>query len=430
MPTYNAANKNFGKINFGQMLGRPEYTGPLRPKSQMAPQQPTSNFLPPSPQQPPPPSPDGLSQDARDTMAIQNNMMMPSRGFKRAGGDKPSFMGQGMNDFYTKNPQIARGPERANQIAAERQGQLNRGVEAGRAAVKEKLAEQQMQAQAIRDNAGKNRSINRGYGVGSVEFLPAGQKARGTMTDPLTGKQVYMDEYLPQQSIVQDTKYGAMPGQEGGGALARLKAQQLATPKPSGASQNFLPQISPSGGGTPSLVGAGGSQGAPGGDFNTQMNDFYKTQYSNPFEGQPIPMTPNSGPPDLRVQGPPDLRVQGPPDLRVQGPPDLRVQGPPSPFLPQSGNLMGPNRPNEFGPALPDYTPEQLQAMKTLAYPTYGSQLSGVPVSNFSTSMVDQFPGNDYDFIKNLFPGQGTSWETINKLKDMATRKPVRQRMR
>lgn len=413
MATYNATNKNLGKLNFGQILGRPEYTGPFRPKSQMAPQQQTNSYLPPSPKPQPMPSPDGLSQDARDTMAIQNNMMMPSRGFKRAGGDKPSFMGQGMNEFYANNPQIARGPERANQIAAERKQQLDRGLEAGRAAVKEKLAEQQIQQQTIQDNAGKNRSINRGYGTGSVEFLPAGQKARGTMTDPLTGKQVFMDEYLPQQSRVQDTKYGAMPGQEAGGALAKPKAP----------TSQFLPQqSSPSGGGTPSLVGAGWSQGAPGGDFNTQMNDFYKTQYSNPFEGQPIPMIPNSGPPDLRVQGPPDLRVQGPPDLRPQGPP--------SPFLPQSGDLMGPNRPNEFGPALPDYTPEQLQAMKTLAYPTYGSQLSGVPVSNFSTSMVDQFPGNDYDFIKNLFPGQGTSWETINNLKAMATRKPVRQRMR
>lgn len=421
MATYNAANKNLGKINFGQMLGRPEYTGPLRPKSQMAPQQPTSNFLPPSPQQPPPPSPDGLSQDARDTMAIQNNMMMPSRGFKRAGGDKPSFMGQGMNDFYTKNPQIARGPERANQIAQERQGQLNRGLEAGRAAVKEKLAEQQMQAQMIQDNAGKNRSINRGYGVGSVEFLPAGQKARGTMTDPLTGKQVYMDEYLPQQSRVQDTKYGAMPGQEGGGALARLKTQQStqqpATPKPSGASQNFLPQISPSGGGMPSLVGAGGSQGAPGGDFmpmpdwvteqtqggdfNQQMNDFYKPQYSNPFEGQPMP-TPK---PTLPNAGP---QPQGIANWQ----PDWMNTTP-----------------------VPDQSPEQLEALSRLRL-LFGDQS---PASaGLEASWTNILPGqNDWETLQQLFPqdvipGAGASQNMRRlqtKYRNPANRFPVREQM-
>jgi len=62
------------------------------------------------------------------------------------------------------------------------------------------------------------------YGTGSVSFTD--KPTRGTMTDPLTGKQVFMDEWLPEQSMVQDTKYGAMPGQENGGALAQPRRQQ------------------------------------------------------------------------------------------------------------------------------------------------------------------------------------------------------------
>jgi hypothetical protein len=381
MATYNplfSVGQTVGQAAANQALGMV--------KNANKPKRPKQNFLPPSP--------DGLSQDARDTMAIQNNMMMPSRGFKRAGGDKPDLLGGGMDEFYTKNPQIARGPERANQIAAERQGQLNRGVEAGRAAVQEKLAEQQMQAQTIQDNAGKNRSINRGYGVGSVEFLPTGQKARGTMTDPLTGKQVYMDEYLPQQSRVQDTKYGAMPGQEDGGALARLKAQQPATPKPSGSSQNFLPQISPSGGGMPSLVGAGGSQGAPGGDFmpmpswvteqtqggnfNQQMNDFYKTQYSNPFEGQPMP----APEPMLLNAGPQ-----------------------PPPRSPEAGmtNYM-PNWMNvDQG-----FKPEQQQTLDRLKQ-----------FSNLNARLSDMFPGDDFAYLQQMFPQiNPRDYPTTNALLD------------
>jgi hypothetical protein len=404
MATYNPP------FSVGQTVGQAATNQALSmAKNANKPKRPKQNFLPPSP--------DDLSQDARDTMAIQNNMMMPSRGFKRAGGDKPDLLGGGMDEFYTKNPQIARGPERANQIAAERQGQLNRGVEAGRAAVQEKLAEQQMQAQTIQDNAGKNRSINRGYGVGSVEFLPTGQKARGTMTDPLTGKQVYMDEYLPQQSRVQDTKYGAMPGQEDGGALARLKAQQPATPKPSGSSQNFLPQISPSGGGMPSLVGAGGSQGAPGGDFmpmpswvteqtqggnfNQQMNDFYKTQYSNPFEGQPMP----APEPTLSNAGP---QPQGIANWQ----PDWMNTTP-----------------------VPDQSPEQLEALRRLRL-LFGDQS---PASaGLEASWTNILPGqNDWETLQQLFPqdvlpGAGASQNMRRlqtKYRNPANRFPVREQM-
>jgi len=263
----------------------------------------------------------GISQDAQDIIAMQNNMMMPSRGFKRAGGDKPDLLGGGMNEFYANNPHIARGPERAAQLAQERQQQLSQGFANGRAAVQEKLAEQQMQQQMLQDNAGQNRSVDRGYGSGSVEFLPPGQRTRGTMKDPLTGNSVYMDEYLPQQSQVQDTKYGAMPGQENGGALTRPRVQsqppQTQPPNLSGIDQIFPQQSSPSGGGASSLVGAGVAQGAPGGDFSMPqwVNDAlipsalpYQPQIPQTIEQQSSPgvfdmtrgsrdqLPPNSGP--------------------------------------------------------------------------------------------------------------------------------------
>lgn len=148
---------------------------------------------------------------AQDLIALFQSMPTPNRGFRRPGGDQPDFLGGGLDQFYAKNPGIAQGPARAGQIAQERQQQLSRGFEDGRAAVdfaKQTKGYTDAQGNFVPPTMPTAPSSN--YGSGSVKMPPPGQKSRGTMTDPLTGKQVFMDEYLPQQSDVQDSKYGAM----------------------------------------------------------------------------------------------------------------------------------------------------------------------------------------------------------------------------
>ncbi len=148
---------------------------------------------------------------AQDLIALWQSMPTPNRGFRRPGGDQPDFLGGGLDQFYANNPNIARGADRAGQIAAERKQQLSRGFEDGRAAVDfVKQTKGYTDADGVFVPPTMPAAPSSNYGSGSVKMLPPGQKSRGTMTDPLTGKQVFMDEYLPQQSAVQDTKYGAM----------------------------------------------------------------------------------------------------------------------------------------------------------------------------------------------------------------------------
>lgn len=155
---------------------------------------------------------------AQDLIALFQSMPTPNRGFRRPGGDQPDFLGGGMDQFYAKNPGIAQGADRAGQIAAERKQQLSRGFEDGRAAVDfVKQTKGYTDADGVFVPPTMPKAPGSNFGTGSVAFTD--KPTRGTMTDPLTGKQVFMDEYLPQQSIVQDTKYGAMPGQGGGGPL-------------------------------------------------------------------------------------------------------------------------------------------------------------------------------------------------------------------
>ena len=339
-----------------------------------------------------PPSPDGLSQDARDVVAMQNNMMMPSRGFKRPGGDKPSLLGSGLDQFYAKNPQIARGSERADQIAQERQGQLDRGLEAGRQAVgftKQTKGYTDASGQFIPPTMPQAPSSK--YGSGSVSFTD--KPTRGTMTDPLTGKQVAMSDYLPKQSRIQDTKFGPMAGQEGGGAPAKLKpqAQQPKAPDLSGIDQIFPQQPSPSGGGASGLVGAGVTQGAPGGGIAPV--DWYggmETRPSAPYQMPPVYDIPQPKVPF--------------------GTNDSR-------FMPQTvekfqeskviDNGLSGNGPNLPGPMLPNYSPEQLEAFK--AIDARGPvQNVGKPIapSKLRFDFTNYFPGNDYAYLQKLFPGK------------------------
>jgi hypothetical protein len=205
------------------------------------------------------------------------------------------------------------------------------------------------------------------------------------MKDPATGNSVYMDEYLPQQSKIQDTKYGPMSGQEAGGALARPRLQQ---PKPnlSGIDQIF-PQLSPSGGGASSLVGAGVAQGAPGGDTSWMPNWMNVSQ--KPQEAGMV----NAQPDWMNVSQRPEVLSQAQPKSQRAGMTN---------WMPDWMNIS----------SKPTISPEQTAALQTIAKEGYmpgrepytGSGTPKAP-SKLRFDMTNYFPGNDYGYLQKLFPG-------------------------
>lgn len=146
---------------------------------------------------------------AQDLIALWQSMPTPNRGFRRPGGDQPDFLGGGLDQFYAKNPGIAQGADRAGQIAAERKQQLSRGFEDGRAAVDfVKQTKGYTGADGVFVPPTMPAAPSSNYGTGSVAFTD--KPTDGMMTDPLTGQPVRMDQYLPQQAAVSETKSGPM----------------------------------------------------------------------------------------------------------------------------------------------------------------------------------------------------------------------------
>ncbi len=162
----------------------------------------------------------GGQLSAEDMLMLFKSMPVPNRGYRNPNASQPAKMGQGMAWFDENNsPEKVAG--RQAQADAGRQKLLNQGTANGASAV-----DFMKQTKGFTDASGAfvpptmPMTPTSAYGSGSVTMLPPGQKARGTMTDPLTGRKTFMDEYLPQQSQVQDTKYGSMMEQEDGGTLA------------------------------------------------------------------------------------------------------------------------------------------------------------------------------------------------------------------
>lgn len=183
---------------------------------------------------------------AQDLISLFQSMPVPNRGFKNPNADKPAKMGQGMAWFDANNSpdQVA---ERQNRVDQNRQSFLDKSANQGAAAV-----DFMKQTKGYTDAQGNFVSptlpseISSPYGTGSVTFTD--KPTRGTMTDPLTGKTVFMSDYLPQQSLVQDSKYGAMPGQENGGLLAQQRTQQKSVaqaPQPQPKPENPMTALFP-----------------------------------------------------------------------------------------------------------------------------------------------------------------------------------------
>lgn len=231
---------------------------------------------------------------AQDMIALFQSMPTPNRGFRRPGGDQPHFLGGGLDQFYAKNPSIAQGPARAEQIAAERQQQTSRGFEAGRAAVdfaKQTKGYTDAQGNFVPPTMPTTPSSN--YGTGGVEFLPPGQKARGTMTDPLTGKPVFMDEYLRQQAEVQATKFGPAADQVGQDYFNPSKITVPPPTTPSTILATRMPQQNRAGQGNPADIFPGPADQIPVTSPDVSKNPQYDWMTSLFSGSQPPQQTPN-----------------------------------------------------------------------------------------------------------------------------------------
>lgn len=185
---------------------------------------------------------------AQDLISLFQSMPVPNRGYRNPNADQPGKMGQGMAWFDENNSpdKVAGRLDRQN---TEDWKRIQRGNNMGAAAVDfVKQTKGYTGADGVFVPPTMPSAPSSAYGTGSVAFTDT--PTRGTMTDPLTGKQVFMDEWLPEQSMVQDTKFGAMPGQENGGALTRPRPSQSTQP------QNDMAALFPGGAGPKQGVAA------------------------------------------------------------------------------------------------------------------------------------------------------------------------------
>lgn len=369
------------------------------------------NYLPPSP---------GISQDAQDIIAMQNNMMMPSRGFKRAGGDKPSLMGTGLDQFYAKNPHLAQGPARQAQVDQEHQQIQNRSWDAGRQAVQAKLGEQQMAATAPNPNSVTGADgwktlfdpNNPGKVIGTN--APMGRSQDNAINRrTATGAE--------RQDFGQNLQNAGMQNYAGQGQMNSQPQQPQ--PNLSGIDQIFPQQSSPSGGGASSLVGAGVAQGAPGGDsldLNSRANPQNAAQ-QQPRQSLPAPEVTFGYGNQFRIPGAnaattPLFNAQtigSPENLAktmyrdaTQVPTDLTHSGQPN----LDGSSYGyPLSATEqyTPPGTPTWLPEQLEAFRIMDARGPAQSL-GRPIapSRLRFDFSNYFPGNDYEYLQKLFPGK------------------------
>jgi len=162
---------------------------------------------------------------AEDLISLFQSMPVPNRGYKNPNAAQPAKMGGGL-DWMDKN--------NSPDLVAQRQNQTDwaQGQTRDRARIAANSAVAEAKAlNGYTDASGKFvPGMDKGpptsaYGTGSVKQLAPGEKARGTMPHPITGEQVFMDDYLAGQEQVQNTKYG--PGRdEFGGMKAGPSAAQ------------------------------------------------------------------------------------------------------------------------------------------------------------------------------------------------------------
>jgi hypothetical protein len=312
---------------------------------------------------------------AQDMIALFQSMPTPNRGFKLPGGDKPNFLGGGLDQFYANNPGIAKGPDRAGQIAAERQQQTSRGFEAGRAAVdfaKQTKGYTDAQGNFVPPTMPTTPSSN--YGTGSVAFTD--KPTNGTMTDYM-GRQVAMDEFLPEQSLVGNSKYGAMP---------KAPVQPASTQRAQAAQpQNDMAALFP---------------GNPASPSTSPLQQASMAPAQAPVQS-PQGMA-NWSPDWMNTSTPPDSTNYLQPDWMSQQQTYAPVNDTPGAARQQSlsgafpaGKMQGYTPPNS--------SPQQLEALRRLNG-LFGSQSPGS--AGLESVWTNILPGqNDWQGLESLFPG-------------------------
>lgn len=250
---------------------------------------------------------------AEDMISLFQSMPVPNRGYKNPNAAQPAKMGGGL-DWMDKNNSPDRVAQRQNQTDwAQGQGR-DRARLSANSAVAEAKALQAMPK-------GPPTSA---YGTGSARQLAPGETARGTMPHPITGEQVFMDEYLAGQEQVQNTKYG--PGRdEFGGMKVRPSAAQagldyfnpqkmtMPTPVKSRPAPKMTASLQPSNSGNPSGLSLGGAN--PNQDFSmpSWVNDALIPKAPTNSRAASAPNTPQ-----LPTPTPPQSPSQAPP-LDISG---------------------------------------------------------------------------------------------------------------
>lgn len=191
---------------------------------------------------------------------------------------------QGLDALYAKNPHLRGANERQQQYDQQRKDNFLPNVQSSIDAVKQQKGYTDAQGKFVPPTM-TNEPFTP-YGSGSVRWLPAGQTTRGTMPDPLTGKPVFMDEFLTAQEKIQESKYG--PG---------VRSYGQGVEKLPSKNKSFLPgQSSPPGGASNGRVGPSQAPGEPGGEtLFGQMPDY--TSQGMPMNyNRELGYGPNSGP--------------------------------------------------------------------------------------------------------------------------------------
>jgi hypothetical protein len=287
--------------------------------------------------------------------------------------------GNSFDRFMSQNPQLRGAAERQAQYDQQRKNNFLPNVRSSIDAMKQQRGYTDAQGNFVPPTMPVEPTSK--YGTGSVRWLQPGETTRGTMPDPLTGKTVYMDEYLPQLERTQETKYGKGSRQYGQGVVR-------------------TPQISPPGGANNGRVGPLQAPGEPGGETMFGQLPEYTSSGMPVNYNRELGYGPNSGP---QFNWNAALGYNQP----NQGPqPNWNAS---LNYLPNSGPqqyLFGPNegpqRPADFGPQLPNSSGEQLMALKRL----YGFGGNNNPTLTALEGLWSNlFPGSDYDYLQQLFPG-------------------------
>jgi len=312
---------------------------------------------------------------AQDIIQWFQSMPVPNRGYRNPNAAQPAKMGGGL-DWMDKNNSADQVAARQGRVNAEHAQNRSNAFAAGQSAVAERKALQAM----------PKEPPTSAYGRGSVEWIPKGQPMpRGTTTDPVTGKQTFLDEYLPQLAQVQATKG---PRDASGRPTITNAGENYFNPDPRVTAPGSIPKAQPVARTQPPAP-------AP------SQSDF-----SSIFPG-------NSAPPPSSPQAPtpPEdpFMTQG--TMEGSLPPSFRSNGMPLPPLPNdTPAAWGAQSRAQSFPAgsMTSYTPpysspEQLSALKALNSMFGNQSPASAGLESYWTNI---FPGvNDWEHLSQLFPG-------------------------